>query len=231
MEHPRVFGGIWRRRHHHNGQPIRIPVFNGDRLGRETRDSSLYVQTGRQRSAIGLILSVYFFGFDPRGLSSGRARAYYRVFRIAPGAGSRRHLFIHPPSGRLNMLFEGKSITCTMLEGGIVEFQFNLQNESVNKFNRDTLAEFNEATATLAKNKDVKGVVVTSGKDVFIVGADITEFLSLFAAGRDKLIEWTKQANAIFNGFEDLPVPTICAINGIALGGGFFQSEEPDGHW
>ncbi|QGX40184.1 fatty acid oxidation complex subunit alpha FadB [Permianibacter aggregans] len=118
------------------------------------------------------------------------------------------------------MLFEGKSITCTMLEGGIVEFQFNLQNESVNKFNRDTLAEFNEATATLAKNKDVKGVVVTSGKDVFIVGADITEFLSLFAAGRDKLIEWTKQANAIFNGFEDLPVPTVCAINGIALGGG-----------
>ena len=118
------------------------------------------------------------------------------------------------------MLFEGKSITCTMLEGGIVEFQFNLQNESVNKFNRDTLAEFNEATKTLAKNKDVKGVVVTSGKDVFIVGADITEFLSLFAAGRDKLIEWTKQANAIFNGFEDLPVPTVCAINGIALGGG-----------
>lgn len=118
------------------------------------------------------------------------------------------------------MLFEGKSISCTLLDDGIVDFQFNLQNESVNKFNRDTLAEFKEATTTLANNKAVKAVVVTSGKDVFIVGADITEFLGLFAAGREKLLAWTKDANAIFNSFEDLPVPTICAINGIALGGG-----------
>ena len=39
------------------------------------------------------------------------------------------------------MLFQGKSLTCTLLDDGIAELQFNLQDESVNKFNRQTLSE------------------------------------------------------------------------------------------
>ncbi len=118
------------------------------------------------------------------------------------------------------MLFQGKSLTCTLLDGGIAELQFNLQDESVNKFNRQTLSELSEATQALKNNSAVKAVVVTSGKEVFIVGADITEFLGLFAQGREQLLKWTKEANAIFTAFEDLPVPTVVAINGICLGGG-----------
>ncbi|NQD36216.1 fatty acid oxidation complex subunit alpha FadB [Permianibacter sp. IMCC34836] len=118
------------------------------------------------------------------------------------------------------MLFQGKSLTCNLLDGGIAELQFNLQDESVNKFNRQTLTELQQATAAIKASSAVKAVVVTSGKDVFIVGADITEFLSLFAQGREQLLKWTKEANALFTAFEDLPVPTVCAINGICLGGG-----------
>ncbi len=118
------------------------------------------------------------------------------------------------------MLFQGKSLTCTLLDGGIADLQFNLQDESVNKFDRQTLNELQQAIAAIKGNAAVKAVVVTSGKDVFIVGADITEFLGLFAQGREQLIKWTKDANAIFTAFEDLPVPTVCAINGICLGGG-----------
>ncbi|HEX4912050.1 MAG TPA: fatty acid oxidation complex subunit alpha FadB [Permianibacter sp.] len=118
------------------------------------------------------------------------------------------------------MLFQGKSLTCTLLDGGIAELQFNLQDESVNKFNRQTLTELQQATAAIKASSAVKAVVVTSGKEVFIVGADITEFLGLFAQGREQLLKWTKDANAIFTAFEDLPVPTVCAINGICLGGG-----------
>ncbi len=118
------------------------------------------------------------------------------------------------------MLFQGKAIQCSLHDGGIAELQFNLQDESVNKFNRQALEELSAATQSLKNNKDVKAVVVTSGKDVFIVGADITEFLSLFAQGRDKLLSWTAEANARFTAFEDLNVPTVAAINGICLGGG-----------
>ena len=77
------------------------------------------------------------------------------------------------------MIYEGKAITVKTLESGIVEFKFDLKGESVNKFNRLTLTELRDAVAAINANSDVKGVVVTSGKDVFIVGADITEFVEI----------------------------------------------------
>merc|ERR1712000_622330 len=37
----------------------------------------------------------------------------------------------------------------------------------------------------------------------------------------DEIAAWCLEANQIFNTYEDLSVPTLVAINGIALGGGF----------
>ncbi|SQK95250.1 multifunctional fatty acid oxidation complex subunit alpha [Pseudomonas aeruginosa] len=61
---------------------------------------------------------------------------------------------------------------------------------------------------------------MTSGKDVFIVGADITEFVDNFQLPDEELMAGNLEANKIFSDFEDLDVPTVAAINGIALGGG-----------
>jgi len=55
---------------------------------------------------------------------------------------------------------------------------------------------------------------------VFIVGADITEFVDNFKLPEAELVAGSLEANHIFNAFEDLQVPTVAAINGIALGGG-----------
>ncbi|NVJ60093.1 MAG: fatty acid oxidation complex subunit alpha FadB [Gammaproteobacteria bacterium] len=118
------------------------------------------------------------------------------------------------------MIFEGKSLTCQMLDNGIAEVCFDNKNESVNKFDRQTLDELKSVTEALNGQSGLSAVIVTSSKPVFIVGADITEFQGLFANSREELIEWTAQANSIFNAFEDLPVPTVAAINGFALGGG-----------
>ena len=119
------------------------------------------------------------------------------------------------------MIYEGKAITVNMIEGGIAELKFDLQGESVNKFDRVTLEDLKAAVAAIQGNTDVKGVLVTSGKDVFIVGADITEFGEAFQRSEEEIAEWVGEANNIFNAFEDLPVPSLVAINGIALGGGF----------
>ena len=119
------------------------------------------------------------------------------------------------------MIYEGKAITVNMIEGGIAELKFDLQGDSVNKFNRVTLEDLQAAVAAVQGNSDVKGVLVTSGKDVFIVGADITEFGDAFKKSEEEIAAWVAEANVIFNAFEDLPVPTLTAINGIALGGGF----------
>ncbi|MFZ6049500.1 fatty acid oxidation complex subunit alpha FadB [Pseudomonas sp. CR3202] len=118
------------------------------------------------------------------------------------------------------MIYEGKAITVKALEGGIVELKFDLKGESVNKFNRLTLNELRDAVAAIKADASVKGVIVSSAKDVFIVGADITEFVDNFALSDEELMTGSLEANKIFSAFEDLEVPTVAAINGIALGGG-----------
>ncbi|NVK23096.1 MAG: fatty acid oxidation complex subunit alpha FadB [Kangiellaceae bacterium] len=118
------------------------------------------------------------------------------------------------------MIFEGQSISCTLHDSGIAEMCFDNKNESVNKFDRNTLDEWKQVINLLKDRDDVKGVMATSAKPVFIVGADITEFNELFASSREQLVDWLVQANEIFTGFEDLPFPTAAAIDGIAFGGG-----------
>nr|WNL65161.1 Fatty acid oxidation complex subunit alpha [Acinetobacter gerneri] len=70
-------------------------------------------------------------------------------------------------------------------------------------------------------NGDIKGLIVTSAKSTFIVGADITEFDANFAQGEQAIVDWALPVHDIFNAFEDLEIPKVPAINGMALGGGF----------
>ena len=119
------------------------------------------------------------------------------------------------------MIHAGNAITVQMLSDGIAEFRFDLQGESVNKFNRATLEDFKAAIDAVKTNSDIKGLIVTSGKSTFIVGADITEFGENFAKGEAAIVEWAGPIHDLFNSFEDLEIPKVAAINGIALGGGF----------
>lgn len=118
------------------------------------------------------------------------------------------------------MLYEGTNITVSVDAEGIAEFCYNASG-SVNKFDRQTIAEFDAATQAIAANKSIKGVLVHSAKPAFIVGADITEFTTMFAATDAEMQEWIQSSAQVFDRFEDLPIPTIAAINGVALGGGF----------
>jgi len=117
------------------------------------------------------------------------------------------------------MIYEGKSLTVNMTEDGIAELVFNAQG-SVNKFDQQTVSELDEATAALTATDGLKGVLVRSDKSAFIVGADITEFTALFELEESEVLAWVAKTSQVFDRFEDLPVPTICAINGFALGGG-----------
>tara|TARA_R110002110_G_scaffold33584_2_gene114974 strand:- start:23971 stop:26196 length:2226 start_codon:yes stop_codon:yes gene_type:complete len=138
--------------------------------------------------------------------------------RLSSGQGWKQ---FQTQTGDQLMIYEGKAITVKEIEGGIAQLDFDLQGESVNKFNRLTIEELHAATDALKAQKKLKGLVVTSSKDSFIVGADINEFTDLFAGSEEDLVANNLRANAIFSAVEDLPFPTVTAINGIALGGGF----------
>ena len=119
------------------------------------------------------------------------------------------------------VLFEHDALIMKQLDEGFVEIQFDLKGESVNKFNRLTVEGLGKAVDQLMGLKEVKGLLITSAKDVFIVGADVTEFLDYFKEADTVLTEWLNKTHTIFNKIEDLPYASVVAINGIALGGGF----------
>lgn len=94
------------------------------------------------------------------------------------------------------------------------------QSQSVNCLYAAVLEEFEAALRQLLENPDVKGVVITSARDKFIVGADIqmlTEIRELPAA---ELLAQNQKLTQMFRYMETQGKPLVAAINGDALGGG-----------
>ncbi|SKA63641.1 fatty acid oxidation complex subunit alpha FadB [Enterovibrio nigricans] len=117
------------------------------------------------------------------------------------------------------MIYQGDTLSVRYLDDGIAELKLDAPG-SVNKFDLATLESLNEALNALTQQSNVKALLLTSAKPAFVVGADITEFLGLFAKPEDELSVWLTHANDIFNKLEDLPFPTVSVIRGFALGGG-----------
>lgn len=117
------------------------------------------------------------------------------------------------------MIYQGEALSVQLLQDGIAELSFDGKG-SVNKLDRATLLSLEQAVTALEQTPDLHGLMLTSRKDAFIVGADITEFLDMFDLPRARLDEWLSQANRIFNRIEDLPFPTVSVVRGYALGGG-----------
>lgn len=119
------------------------------------------------------------------------------------------------------MLFDGKAIQVKLEDSGIVKVTFNIKDGSANVIGELMISEFSQMIEAVENCKEKKAVILRSEKEHFIFGADITEFTAHFANPKDYVKEWIFRMNTFLNRFEDLDVPTVCLINGYALGGGF----------
>ena len=67
-------------------------------------------------------------------------------------------------------------------------------------------------------DEEIRALVITgSGEKAFVAGADIGEMSTLTKAEGEA---FGKLGNDVFRRLEKLPIPTIAAVNGFALGGG-----------
>ena len=114
------------------------------------------------------------------------------------------------------MIYSGSALNVTLLPSGIANLTFDLRDSSVNKFNELTLRELREAIDVLMET-DISGLIFSSAKPAFIVGADITEFTGMFDEAEGEITKWLVEGNQIFNDIEDLPCPTVSAISGVCL--------------
>jgi 3-hydroxyacyl-CoA dehydrogenase/enoyl-CoA hydratase/3-hydroxybutyryl-CoA epimerase len=94
---------------------------------------------------------------------------------------------------------------------------FDKQGESTNTFSRDALEELSVALDDIAAARP-RGLVIRSGKDSFIAGADINTFASFTKP--EEAIAFTRLGWDTVQKVRDLPFPTTAMINGFCMGGG-----------
>lgn len=92
-----------------------------------------------------------------------------------------------------------------------------LSHPPVNALSRRLLSELDAIAGALAADPTVRSVVVASDGAQFSAGADLKELATLSAAEAPALVRAGQQA---FRRLAELPVPTVAAVHGMAVGGG-----------
>ncbi len=94
--------------------------------------------------------------------------------------------------------------------------------QPTNTMTEPVLAALEEVVDRLEAEKDTfDGVIITSGKDTFFAGADLTILRDSGADDIEKIATGLDSWKACFRRIETLGRPVVAAINGTALGGGF----------
>ncbi len=101
----------------------------------------------------------------------------------------------------------------------IATLTFDREGSSANLFDRATLVELAEKLDTIDKDRSLKGLLIRSAKpSIFIAGADLNV---LAAAQGDALKDLIELGQRTINQLADLRIPTVAAIHGACVGGGF----------
>ncbi|MBM7715054.1 enoyl-CoA hydratase-related protein [Siminovitchia sp. FSL H7-0308] len=90
--------------------------------------------------------------------------------------------------------------------------------DSLNAFNYETLCQLEETIESLRMDKDARVIVFRgAGDKAFSVGADLKERKTL---SEEQVRRNVYKIGKVFQAVEQLPQPTIAAMNGHAFGGG-----------
>ncbi len=90
--------------------------------------------------------------------------------------------------------------------------------KSLNALNRATIAELSHAVDEVAADRSIRALILTgAGEKAFVAGADIAEMANLTSP---EALEFSRAGHRLMDKLEALPIPSLAAVNGFALGGG-----------
>ncbi|HWZ09781.1 MAG TPA: 3-hydroxyacyl-CoA dehydrogenase NAD-binding domain-containing protein, partial [Xanthobacteraceae bacterium] len=116
---------------------------------------------------------------------------------------------------------------------GIALVTWNMPGRSMNVIDAKVMEELEAIVEKVASDAAIKGAVVTSGKDTFCGGADLTmlenqnrTFADLTKsqgqeAANARLFDEVRKLSQTFRRIETCGKPWVAALNGTAMGGGF----------
>ncbi len=116
---------------------------------------------------------------------------------------------------------------------GIALVTWDMSDRSMNVITMDVIAELGTVVDKVANDAAIKGVVITSGKQAFCGGADLTMLESMRGLYTDMVRKQGEEAAAkmvfdesrklsqLYRRIETCGKPWVCALNGTAMGGGF----------
>ena len=104
-------------------------------------------------------------------------------------------------------------------QDGIAKLVFDRPHSSANIFDAATLLETQQAIETVASDASNKALIIRSAKSsIFIAGAHIPSLSNASPGDLSSLIDLGHQ---VFNQIADLKIPTVAAIHGACVGGGY----------
>ena len=103
------------------------------------------------------------------------------------------------------------------VDGGIGTIR--LDRPKMNALNQQIEQELREVAVEAAERDDVRAVIVYGGEKVFAAGADIKEMVDKSAT--DMAVKEQRGLSHAVTAVAEIPKPTVAALTGYALGGGF----------
>jgi 3-hydroxyacyl-CoA dehydrogenase / enoyl-CoA hydratase / 3-hydroxybutyryl-CoA epimerase len=115
-----------------------------------------------------------------------------------------------------------RHITMEIGGDGVAILTMNNADESVNLVSESWLAEMDEVIADIAANESVKGVILASGKKIFMAGADLKRLVGCYdRMTKAEAFAFSQRATRMHRAIEQSGKPWVAVLSGLALGGGF----------
>jgi 3-hydroxyacyl-CoA dehydrogenase/enoyl-CoA hydratase/3-hydroxybutyryl-CoA epimerase len=103
---------------------------------------------------------------------------------------------------------------------GIATFVINQVNNPTNLFSTEFINEYLKIAHEAIADESIKGVILTSGRSMFMPGADLRELKNMGNDPEEQFAGILKMHQS-FRKIETGGKPFVAAINGTAMGGGF----------